>query len=137
VCLKLNIKKDYHFYNNMFTRTYKFLMKIADKYGDIVRRTGYGTIKLLGQRDRNLGLPSSKLFLQATTDVFTYDRHKLNIQRGSFWPYDTSPERTYWLIAANSDKNRSDFYDIFRLLRNLNIRYAVHKSPPPVPIIYF
>jgi hypothetical protein len=119
------------------THTHKFLKKIADKYGDDVRMTGYRPIKLLGQRDRNLGLPSSKLFLQATTDVFTYDMHKLNIQRGSVWPYDTSPERTDWLNVAYSDKKRSDFYEISRLLRNPNIRYTVQKIQPPVSVNYF
>jgi hypothetical protein len=55
----------------MFTHTHKFLKKIADKYADNVRMTGYRPIKLLSQRDINLGLRSSKLFLQATTYVFT------------------------------------------------------------------
>jgi hypothetical protein len=99
--------------------------------------TGYRPIKLLDQRDINLGLPTSKLFLQAMTDVFIYYMHKLKVQRGSVWPYVTSPEQTNWLIAANSDKKRSDVYDISHLVRNLNISYTVHKSPPPVPINYF
>lgn len=114
------------------THTQKFLKKIADKYGNDVMMIGHRPIKLLGQRDRNLGFPSSKFFLQPMTDM-----RKLNIQRCSFWPYDKSPERTGWLIAANNDKKRSDCNGISRLLRNLNIRYSVHKSPPPVTINYF
>ena len=126
----------YHCCNNMFTHTHTSPQETQqrDKNGDDIRMTGYRPIKLLGQRDSNLGIPSSKLFLQATTDVFTYDMHKLNIQQGSVWPYVTSPERTGRLISENNDQTSSEYNDIYRLLRKLNIRYTAHKSLPPVPI---
>lgn len=38
-----------------------------------------------------------------------YDMPKLNFQRDSVWPCDTSPEQTDWLIVANNENNRFRF----------------------------